>query len=105
LLMGNFGYLIFWPTVARCVGQFLFVAIFAGHLVSMNEPIMSSTRTFTAFPSIRAKVFFIPGCFHRTLAHTCLLLPSSSIKILMDGFQFGSTMLAPQQLNGLTVRE
>jgi hypothetical protein len=52
------------PSETVCVYRFNAVAIFAGHFITTNNPIVSFTGTLFAFPSVGRDEFFIAGDLH-----------------------------------------
>jgi hypothetical protein len=63
----------FRPTGVGYIGGFAAMTIAAGHLITIDDPMMSSAGAFKALPSIRCNEFFVFGCFHLALRHRDLL--------------------------------
>jgi hypothetical protein len=57
-------FLRFGSSIGINIDLFATVAIFAGHLVAMNNPVMGSAGALLAFPSIRSNIFLVFKCFH-----------------------------------------
>ena len=57
-------YFGFGPNEAICEYLFTAAAIFAGHVVRMDNPMVSPARTLIAFPAIGFNELLILGYFH-----------------------------------------
>jgi hypothetical protein len=52
------------PSAGIGIDWFVAVTILAGHLVAMNDPVMSPAGTVFTFPSFRGNIFPVIGYFH-----------------------------------------
>ena len=57
-------YLWFRPNEAICKYLLTAAAIFAGHIIGMDNPMVSPAGTLIAFPAIGFNEFLILGHFH-----------------------------------------